>query len=526
MSSARVPVKTRLRKWHLSRVPFPAIPFVDYFNEDPLLNGSVFTPDARQQQLDQLRIQVLRNGWPDAVSRWEWVWAHKRVGGSLGMGKSALLGYMTDQINADFGSSFFHRASPWLAIYVKVSEKAQSTAHVMASALTSVYDARHGVSVERRLVGRLRHGVVALNASHHYPPHLSAESETKFVDDVWLESQGVQLETLNKGVADLLRHAGVRAAVADAVAACALREFVAKYKDDVDSPLFKPAYAKEAFALLLNDVAKIARAANLQHVTMILDDFYFLVKNTKLADREALAAEWREIVVDGQYKATHSNVFNWVAVMHTRTAGTFNQAWETVSMHNVAPLFVKAGDIMDRPGVHLQALPQAAGRHVVESFLKYSRSSRAPSSIAPFTDEALNYITEYARQKGQEQEGRCDPRNLLEVVRTVFVSALFDENEHTAIDLAFAQHVLEGIPLPKPVQTVSVDEMETADEAAVVPSERRMPPSVACACPCHLEDNSLQDDLIALVASADEHNAPDGITAYRCLRCNAPALPA
>lgn len=524
MSSARIPVKTRLKHWHLSRVPFPAMPFVDYFNEDPLLNGSVFTPQARQQQLDQLRVHVLRNGWPDAVSRWEWVWAHKRLGGSLGMGKSALLGYVTDQINKDFGSSFFHRASPWLAVYVKVSEKAQSTAQVMATAIASIYDSRHGVSVERRLVGRLRHGVVALNASHQYAPQLSAESETKFADDTWLESQGVRLETLNKGVGDLLRHAGVRAAVADAVAACALREYVAKYKDDADNPLFKPAYAKEAFVLLLNDIAKIARAAHLQHVTMIVDDFYFLVKNTKPADREALAAEWREIVVDGQYKATQGNIFNWVAVMHTRTAGTFNQAWENVSMHNVAPLFVKVGDTIDRPGVHLRALPQESGRRVVESFLQYSRSGRAPSSTSPFTDEALAYIVEYARKKGQELEGRFDPRSLLEVARMVFVSALFDENEHTAIDLAFAQHVLEGISLPEPAKAVSIDEIETADEATVIPSERRMSPAVPCSCPCHLEDNSSTDDLVALIADAEGQVVSDAIAQYRCLRCNAPVL--
>jgi hypothetical protein len=113
MNGVRIPIKTRLKHWRLSRVPFPSVPFVSYFNEDPLLNGSVFAPELRQQQLEQLRTEVLGNGWPDAVSRWSWVWAHKRIGGSLGIGKSALLGYVTDQINSNFGSSFFHRAAPW-----------------------------------------------------------------------------------------------------------------------------------------------------------------------------------------------------------------------------------------------------------------------------------------------------------------------------------------------------------------------------------------------------------------------------
>src|SRR5258705_924455 len=128
MSSGRIPIETRLRTWRLSRVRFPSVPFVSYFNEDPLLNGSVFAAELRQQQIDQLRTEILGNGWPDAVNRWSWIWAHRHIGGSLGMGKSALLGYVTDQINSDFGSAFFHRAAPWLAVYVKVSEKTRSAA--------------------------------------------------------------------------------------------------------------------------------------------------------------------------------------------------------------------------------------------------------------------------------------------------------------------------------------------------------------------------------------------------------------
>jgi hypothetical protein len=465
---------------------------------------------------------VLGNGWPDAVKRWSWVWAHKNIGGSLGMGKSALLGYVTDQINQDFGTSFFHRAAPWLAVYVKVSEKTRSTAQVMASALTSIYKTQHGVSVERRLVGRLRHRIVALDTTRQFPPGLSSEPETKFADDAWLEDQGVQLEALNKGVGELLRREGVKAAVADAFATCTLKELVLTYLEDPESSTFRPAHVNEAFLLLLNEVAKVARAADLVHVTLILDDFYHLVRNTRPAEREALAAKWREVVVDGDYRATRGNLFNWVAVMHTKTAGGFSKAWEDASMQNVAPLFERTRGVGNRPGVHLDALPIGLGGRVLETYLKYSRSGRASSAIFPFTDQAISYILEFARQKGQERVGQCDPRNLLEVTHHVFVSALFEANEQSTIDLPFAQHVLEGVPLPVPTQNVSVDAVEAADESEVAPRERRMALTVACACTCHSEDGSAANDIVALIAGGIDDRAPEAILGYRCLACNAP----
>jgi hypothetical protein len=525
MAAVRIPIKTRLKAWHLSRVPFPSVPFVQYFNEDPLRNGSVFVPELRQDQINQLRTEILCNGWPDAVKRWSWVWAHKHVGGSLGMGKSALLGYITDQINRDFGSSFFHRAAPWLAVYVKVPEKVRSTAQVLAVALASIYNNEHGVSVERRLVGRLRHKVVALNG-HLYPATLSTESETQFADDGWLVGQGVDLTALNKLVAELLKRDGVRAAIADAFSRCALQEALAVYKDDADSPSFRPAQASVAFSILLNDMAKIARAADLLHITMILDDFYFLVKNTKPADRQSLAEEWRDIAVMGDYKAARGNVFNWVTVMHINTAGTFNQAWENASMHNLAPLSVQIGNVITRPGVDLRALPGQLGPRLLEAYIRYSRVGRAPTPVYPFTEEALTYITEVARKKGQEQVGKCDPRNLVEVAQNVFVRALFDATNHPTIDLAFTKHVLEGIPLPDPTATTSIDAMEAADEAAVAPSERRAPLNLACACDCHLEDGTSANDLVPVMAGAADDNSPDAIVGYVCLACNAPATPA
>ncbi len=63
-----------------------------YISKDPLINGSVFAKDLRERELYQIRHDLLAEGFPQGVRRWNWVWARKNMGNSLGMGKTALSG--------------------------------------------------------------------------------------------------------------------------------------------------------------------------------------------------------------------------------------------------------------------------------------------------------------------------------------------------------------------------------------------------------------------------------------------------
>jgi hypothetical protein len=60
------------------------------------------------------------------------------MGRNIGMGKTALLTYIADQINRDYGSKFFGRPANWLAIYVPTQPKTKSIAEMAALALVSI----------------------------------------------------------------------------------------------------------------------------------------------------------------------------------------------------------------------------------------------------------------------------------------------------------------------------------------------------------------------------------------------------
>ncbi|MGO8947066.1 MAG: hypothetical protein ACLQUY_05265 [Ktedonobacterales bacterium] len=101
MSTGKAAFKSTLEAWNLKRVPFPANPFVDPFNIDPLRNGSVFAAELRQEELAAIGKDVLQQGYTNELKRWNWLWARRNMGRNIGMGKTALLTYVADQINRD-----------------------------------------------------------------------------------------------------------------------------------------------------------------------------------------------------------------------------------------------------------------------------------------------------------------------------------------------------------------------------------------------------------------------------------------
>ena len=196
MARPRSPIKARLEEWHLRRVPFPATPFVDPFNTDPLRNGSVFARDLRAAEIARIRHDILKEGYVGMIKPWSWVWAKKRIGGSLGMGKTALLTYVTDQINQDYGRKFFGNAAHWLAVYVPVLPAIKSVQDLASVALASVCSQARGTSVERLLLGQLRRKVILLSPPSAFPHSVRNAADSRFMDDKWLSDQGVDIAQL------------------------------------------------------------------------------------------------------------------------------------------------------------------------------------------------------------------------------------------------------------------------------------------------------------------------------------------
>jgi hypothetical protein len=510
MPRSKSPIKTRLDAWRLKRVPFPATPFVEPFNVDPLRNGSVFAPDLRATEIAKIRQSILKQGYAGMVKPWSWMWAKKKIGGSLGIGKTALLIYIADQINQDYGRKFFGLAAHWLAVYVPIQPSTKSVQEMASLALASVCNTARGASVERLLLGRLRRKVIVLSPHNEYTQPVRDAADNRFLDDKWLLDHGVDLPRLSAKIQTHLRDHKVTVAFAEALSTGQLEQFLSTVNGDPNLTPPRPALAKRALSLLLNDLARTASAAEIKQITFFLDDFYYLVRRTPLAERIPLAAELRAFAVTGGgYAAVKENIFDWVAVMHTQTASTFNAAWESADLHKVAPLKLDT-----ESSVVLPQFPVSRGREFLTTYLMYQRPARPPYDTFPFSPEALDKIAQFTAEETKGAEDVVEPRSLLVNAFEVMSQALLLSDEamqalQPSIGVDFVAHVLAGAPLP----------VSRVDDEEIVPdSERKVGSTTACPCNCHQDDaqESVYDVIQRVLGTTG------AIAGYYCATCGTP----
>jgi hypothetical protein len=241
-------------------------------------------------------------------------------------------------------------------------------------------------------------------------------------------------------------------------------------------------------------------------VTLFLDDFYYLVRRTPLGDRNHLAAELKAIAITGGagYAAVRANIFNWVAVMHTQTASTFNAAWEYADLHRVAPLKLDAAS-----SVVLHPFPVSKGRELLAAYLMYQRPKKPPLDTCPFAPEALDSIASISAGGNKGAASLLEPRGLLVNAYEVTSRALQLESVELPIGPAFVAQVLLGAP-----PTTAL----TEDEANIPDSERELGGSVVCPCECHADDAPQQFfDVRARIAGAT-----GSVMGYYCASCTLP----
>jgi hypothetical protein len=306
-----------------------------------------------------------------------------------------------------------------------------------------------------------------------------------------------------------LRTHGLKQKIAHAFATLSLREYLVELNAR-QANLFSPqsTFAAQATGLLLDDIAQVAQAAQIAHVTLILDSFYYLVRNTRPADRPSLAAQLRALAVDGPYVSVRRNLYNWVAVMHTTTAPTFNSAWESCDMHKQAPLAFDA-----RTSVTLPPLQWAEGRRLLEVYLGYQR--REPHKLTPFQPDALDMIVRIAGEQAHAAAGTCEPRSLLQAAFEVTYEALLTDPDPAPITSTFVMSVLTGKPLQPSVVAVDTDD-------DVSPSEQDVALVVVCRCDCHVDEEGEVRDVVALLSGVKSQDETPTVTGYRCRTCNMP----
>ena len=377
------------------------------------------------------------------------------------------------------------------------------TEELAAVALASICDDSRGLSVERLLLGRLRHRAVILGMLGPDSQNLKAVPAKNLAKDRWLASHGVDIEAMSQAVEQYLSSQHVIAPVAHAISRASLAKYLTDLGHNSDITHPAPGLVHHTLSLLLNEIARVAQAAGIQRMTFFVDDFYKLIYKASEGVKVSVAGQIRQLAVEGPYVAINEKLFNWVAVMHNHIAPNFNPYWEQVRMHQVATL--NRSELEDP--LELNAIPLSQGPDSSRSVPLSQRTPRSPSKIYPFNQEALAAITRIAGE--QIGDTKYDPGILLECAFKVACDALLLSNP-APIGADFVDHVLKGSPLP-----LSGNDDNGGDED---PDFEVLMDLIECTCDCHSDtDTALAHDVMA---------RKDGKTglllSYRCVACNAP----
>lgn len=444
MSTGKTTFNANLEAWNLKRIPFPANPIVDPFNVDPLRNGSVFANDLRLEEIAAIRTDVLREGYTNDLKQWNWLWARRNMGRNIGMGKTALLTYITDQINQD---RFFPQSEHWMSIYVPLQPKTKSVAEMAALALVSICNEVRGINVEQLLAAQLRRKVVLLGLAGQRPPNAHRAQPVKFLDDKWLHDNAIDKQVLISAVEQHLRERSVSPDFAHAIATRSFRSYLETLSGNTNVIPPRGRLLRDAISLLTNDFARVVFAADMKQVTVLVDDFFYLVRNTEPKDREDLASELKALTLSGsiQHFSVQHNLFTWIAVMHTQTAPKFRAAWEARDMHQVAPLSFDA-----RTSIVLHALPVQQGPAMLEAYLSSQRVRKTPNGSYPYTPEALTVMVQLAESDAMTLPGTYEPRTLIKIAHDVTSRAL-DLGLQAPIEAAQVQQLAKSTPITSDV---------------------------------------------------------------------------
>lgn len=376
---------------------------------------------------------------------------------------------------------------------------------VAAYALFNLCDKSRGFSVEQRLLARLRHRVVVQNESGRYPTKLASIVWHRFANGSWLAEHDISEEVLDKDVERLLLNSHVSAPVAKAVSTGTLRSYLAQLNGTPHPFPISQGLQHHALGILLNDIACIAGAATIAKMTIFLDDFYFVVRALPPTGREPLAARVRKVAIDGPFESARKDVFNWVAVMHTQTAHTFQGAWHNAGVDMHAPLK------WDEPNsVVLRGFTPEQSSTLLREYLRYkpNRLAQPPSEIYPFTEEGLSALAIASQKKeASVADQSIVPRGLMESARFVLERAL-EAQIQAPIGDRFVEHVFSGTPFPLPVS--EDDEGEEADT-------EQPQLSIACPCGCHDDIESDVFDVVAVISGSGNQRRA---TRHYCRNCN------
>jgi hypothetical protein len=356
--------------------PYPSQAVLQYGSSDPRENGDLFNKDvapaAYEEALDKFIVRPIDSG-----SKVHFLWSLGEHDGARGFGKSALLRYLTHEVNRDLGQRLLvshgfdeneAADTPILAAlgsFDTTSAQTLSAVCLQHAASIVLTDDRLGASplelLREAAVSRLT------RAGNVQNEEAVADDIRNLVEDTYLSIRGKTLGPPDRQVVSMFADSDWRR----------LAGYV------------RSATANDGFKLL-NTVFVLARASGVKRVFLFTDQVEdFANADTSRKRRHMEVERFRDLAIEAQ---PFGEMSAYVLTMHPEAARQIESFWSEARLPELDPMARRTR----RTAVIMN--PVKSREDAAQVYLNYSTKARVPESdvppLHPFDESALDVLVE------------------------------------------------------------------------------------------------------------------------------------
>lgn len=396
----------------LRDLPFPSDGFVDPYSSDPRTNGSIYAVSTAQDAITKFENLLIRpDDFPNRV-RLAYLWAKGDSQSGRGVGKTALLRYFRNRINADWGHTEFKGQFSAVVVYVGFRSQIDRR-HMEQLALSALVD------ICKNEVLDASRAALRLQVIPEDKAQLILEDEGEgssgadnLLNDQVLKKHGVDSKAIDDRVLNTLISAGVEVPAAKPLAQGRFVDYLRSMrKDGALEPLYVPRDTKildYSRTLLFNDIVRYLIAAGYGGGYLFIDDIENLVDQMARKERIEFAKEFGLCTVRPGYANTEQRFFSNVLTTHQQASVSLSQAWGEAGLAAIGRLDPGSPNSVELP---FPSKEQAKG--IIVAHLDYFRlNPEENGSIKPFTQDGMDALL-----AGQTVHPRATLSNAAKVVQ-------------------------------------------------------------------------------------------------------------
>jgi len=399
MKSVTSPITNHYESLALTNNPFPSDPIIRPRSTDRRTNGAIFADGCRKEVISRFEKLLLRGADFENRARMALLWSEGDKETGRGTGKTALLRHFQHRINRDWGATEFKQFNA-AVIYVCFPDQVDRLFSEQL-AWAALLDAEES--------GLIRAASAMLRLTEiqkHWPKEGDAlleeikragvdgrDSVDVLFDDQVLEATGLVVQEVLSAVVEHLTDAGVKDAVAEALAAADLTGHLRSFRRDGE---VRPYYVQRetkglthAKEVLFNDIVRFLIEAGFAGAYLFIDDIENLTD--QMANKETIefAKELALCLVRPGRASGETRFFTGVVTTHQQAATKLARGWGEAGLQGVARMDATADTSVKVP------LPSEDG--ALEMLAEYIKEHRLPGKdglerLHPFTEAAARKL--------------------------------------------------------------------------------------------------------------------------------------